>query len=110
MRPCARSLRAAPFPSASRYSAASALSATVGPPELSRRERRYTKSELTLSSLLMRRIASARSEAIDATKIFLESRASARSGIVSVTTSSLSGDSSMRFTAGPESTGCVMAA
>src|SRR5208282_1560093 len=65
------------------------------------------KSELTDSSLEMRVMVSASSCAHDRARMRLQARASAESGMVSVTTISSSSDSAMRATAPPDSTGCV---
>ena len=59
-------------------------------------------SELTESSVEMRRMVSASKPAIDSCRILPHARASSRSGIVSVTTSSSMSDSAMRSTALPD--------
>src|SRR5690606_30857677 len=68
---------------------------------------RSMNSELTDSSLLMRSIVSASSDATETCRIFGQARASSRSGMVSVTTSSSRSDSEMRAAAEPDSTACV---
>jgi len=64
-------------------------------------------SEDTESSFEIRRIVSASSPATDSTRSFLHDCPSARSGMVSVTTTSSSDESAIRCTAAPESTACV---
>ena len=55
----------------------------------------------------MRRMVSASRPATESTRIFLQAWASARSGMLSVTTTSSSADSAMRCTALPERTAWV---
>src|SRR5580704_10439163 len=61
-------------------------------------------SELTLSELWIRLMASPRRRAIESCLIFGQALALSERAMESLTTTSASGDSAMRWTAGPDST------
>src|ERR1035438_842721 len=67
----------------------------------------YTNNVLTEVSSWIDRMASAINFAIDNDLIRVDFHAASESGIEFVKTTSFSSDSSIRFTAGPESTACV---
>src|SRR3569623_1634416 len=71
------------------------------------RGRQSIKRVLTDSSVLMRRMVSASMPATVSCRMRGQARASGRSGMVSVTTSSSNTEDSMFLIAAPDNTGCV---